>query len=108
LKPIDESLGVREDLLETVYETGAPLMSRALTELGAVVKTSANATDANSGKGRKTYSLYVLQRVGCPSEGEYLNHSLMYKCIFLYNCINAWSKTGIVAVFFLNNGRHAD
>jgi hypothetical protein len=87
------------------YETGAPLMSHALTELGAVVETSPNVIDANSGKGRKTYSLYDLQRFGSPAEGDYLNHCLTYKHICLYNSINAWSKTGIVAVFFLNNGR---
>lgn len=101
LQPIQAD-GVREDLLETVYETGAPLMSRALTELGAVVKTS------DSDKGRKSYSLFDLQRVGSPSEGEYLHHSLSYKRIFLYSSVNAKNKTGIVAVFFLNNARSSD
>jgi hypothetical protein len=33
LKPIDESFGVREDLLKMAYETGAPLMPRALSLL---------------------------------------------------------------------------
>jgi hypothetical protein len=49
-----------------------------------------------------------LQGVGNPSEGEYLNHPLTYKPICLYNSINAWSKTGVVAAFFLNNGQNED
>ena len=104
----DESEGVREDLLETIYETGAPLMARALTELGAVVKTSPNATDADSGKGRKSYSLFDLQRLDSPSQGEYLHHSLSYKRIFLYTSVNARSKIGVVAIFLMNNGRSGD
>lgn len=100
LLPVDSDLeSTREDLLETVYETGAPLMSRALTELGSMVKTN------ESDSGRKSYSLSDLQRVESPSEGEYLHRSLSYKRIFLYTSVNTRSKTGIVAVFLLNNGR---
>jgi DNA polymerase epsilon subunit 1 len=105
LLPVDSEKAeeVREDLLETIYETETPLMSRALTELGAVVKASQHDTDA--GKNRKSYALSDLQRVVTPSEGEYLHHSLKYKRIFLYTSINARTKTGVVAVFLMSNGR---
>lgn len=98
--------GIREDLLETIYETGAPLMSRALIELGTVVKT--NDADTDSGKARKTYSLLDLKRVARPTEGEYLHQSLSYKRVFLYNSVNARSKTGVVAVFILSSGKASD
>lgn len=84
------------------------ITSRAVTELGLVVKMSSNATDANSAKAERLTLCTICNVSAAPpkdSEGEYMNHSLTYKHICLYN---ARSKTGFVAAFFLNNGRNAD
>ena len=110
LRPVDFEISeeVKEVVLESVYETGTPLMSRALMQLGAIVKVGPTATATDSGKSRKSYALSDLQRVGCPSEGEYLHQQLSYKRIFMYTSINARSKTGVVAVFMMNNGRGSE
>eukprot|EP00980_Cylindrotheca_fusiformis_P026149 scaffold15472_cov117-Cylindrotheca_fusiformis.AAC.13 len=86
-----------ESLLVEIFETGTPLMMRALTELGCVSKLS--PTKNRQTKGNKSYVLSDLQRVDRPSEGIYLNKTLSYKRCFLYTRINPRTKTGIVAFF---------
>lgn len=90
----------KSPLLEAIYETGTPLMTRALTELGSVAKLARDGTKKN----QKSYSLMDLKRVERPTEGQYLHPRLSYKRCFLYVRTNARSKTGLVALFTINGG----
>lgn len=80
--------------LDVAYETGMPLMLRALTGLGCVVRAGG---DNSSGR---MFALNELRKVNNPGEGGYLNGDMNYCRTFIYNGINYRSKTGIVAVFF--------
>jgi DNA polymerase epsilon subunit 1 len=88
------------NLLQGVYESGMPLMMRALSELGSVTKVIGGADKRN----QKSFNLIDLKRVEKPSEGMYLNCDLSYKRCFLYVRINPSSKTGVVALFKMNGG----
>jgi DNA polymerase epsilon subunit 1 len=99
LKPVHSNGQDDDAALEGVYETGVPLMARALTQLGCVSKLS-----PNSQKSQKSHLLSELKRVDRPSEGLYLNPSVSYKRNFLYVRTNPRTKTGIVALFTLHGG----
>ena len=100
LAPVDGS-DVSGDLFETLYESSNPLMTKLLAEMGAVAKLEQSAA---SDKGKRSYSLADLSFVERPSEGEYLNSAMSYKRIFLYTRIHPKSKTGIVALYFIDGG----
>ena len=89
---------VGPDILEAVYETSTPLMHRALTDLGCVVKI-----DGSFDGLKKSFQLSELRRVDTPTEGEYLHKGLTFKRIFMYNGINPKSRTGIVGLFFIDD-----
>jgi DNA polymerase epsilon subunit 1 len=91
-----------ESLLIEIFETGTPLMMRALTELGCVSKVTRSAP--RQGKSKKSHLLSELQRVDQPNEGLYLNKNLSYKRCFLYTRVNPRTKTGLVAFFALRGG----
>jgi len=97
LQPV-ESIDEAEDIFERMYESGAPLMSRVLTQLGSIARLNAPT------QGRRNYLLTDLTRVDRPTEGEYLHTALSYKRLFLYVRINPRTKTGIVALYFLDGG----
>ena len=85
------------DILEAVYETSTPLMLRALTDLGCVVKTNGSV----DGMKKKSFQLSELKRIDNSTEGEYLHKDLEFKRIFVYNGISPRTRTGIVGLFFL-------
>lgn len=99
LKPVD-STEDQEALFETMYESGTPLMTRLLSELGSIAKV--NVPDSR--RTTKAYSLSELSRIDRPSGGEYLAKELTYKRLFLYVRINPRTKSGIVALFDLEGG----
>ena len=103
LQPLDESLE-QGDCLETIYETGVPLVVRALNELGCVSKVNAGMLKDGPRKGQKSYSLMELTRVDRPLEGEYLHKTLSYKRLFFYSRVNPKTKTGLVALFVMDGG----
>jgi DNA polymerase epsilon subunit 1 len=98
-RPIDSSFQI-EDVLEAVYESGTPLLTRALTELGSIVRVSKSGAITKT----KKYLLSDLERVDRPINGEYLHHQLSYKRLFLYIRFNAKTKTGIVSLFSIGSG----
>jgi DNA polymerase epsilon subunit 1 len=98
-RPVDSSYLV-EDVLEAVYESGTPLLTRALTELGSIVKVCQSGALTKT----KRYLLSDLARVDRPINGEYLHHQLSYKRMFLYIRFNTKTKTGIVALFSIGAG----
>jgi len=100
LSPVDKNFG-RDKLFEEVYETGYPLMTKILAELGSVSKLVAVN---NSKKNQKAYNLTDLKMVEKPTEGVYLNGEVSYKRCFLYVKINPKLKTGLVAFFIMNGG----
>lgn len=89
-----------ETLLESMYESETPLLSRALASLGAVSRL----VSGDESKQKKSLNLFDLAKVERPAEGEYLHASMVYKRIFLYVRLNSTSKTGIVALFLLDGG----
>lgn len=91
-----------ESLLVEIFETGTPLMMRALTELGCVSKVT--RSEPRQTKGAKSHLLSELQRVDRPSEGLYLNKTISFKRCFLYTRINPRTKTGLVAFFTIRGG----
>ncbi|KAI2497495.1 protein of unknown function (DUF1744) [Fragilaria crotonensis] len=88
-----------EGVFESLYESSHPLMLRALTEMGCVVKTSQSEPD---GRLRKNFQLDELQRVHKPAGGDYLHSRLQFKKIFIYHGVNPRTKAGIVAVFVVD------
>lgn len=100
LQPVD-SKDTTEDVFETLYESGTPLITRILTEIGSVARLNQSVVRA---KNRKAYSLSDLSRIDHPAEGEYLHRQLSYKRTFLYVRINPKTKTGIIALFNLVGG----
>jgi DNA polymerase epsilon subunit 1 len=100
LQPVDEKLE-QGDCLESVYETGTPLLSRALNELGCVSRVN---KEFAKGQLKTSYSLTELSRVDRPLQGEYLHNTLSYKRLFLYTRLNPKSKTGLVALFVMEGG----
>ncbi|KAL3942259.1 MAG: hypothetical protein SGBAC_003529 [Bacillariaceae sp.] len=88
-------------ILVEVFETGTPLLTRALTELGSVARVS---NFGSHRKDAKSHLLSDLQRVDRPSEGLYLNLNLSYKRTFLYTRINPKTRTGLVALFIIEGG----
>lgn len=86
------------NILEAVYESSTPLMHRALTDLGCVVKT-----DVTFDGLKKSFQLSELRRVDNPTEGEYLHKGLAFKRLFVYNGINPKSRIGIVGLFFIES-----
>ena len=106
LRPVNQSLKL-DDVLETMFESETPLMTRLLAELGCIVKVNQSTSRSRT----KTFSLNDLTRVDRPVGGEYLHCKLSYKRQFLYVRINSKTKTGIVTVFtikFGNDGSGAD
>lgn len=89
---------VFQDVFESLYESGTPLLSRIITELGSIARL--NPTAIRSKKTR-SYSLSDLIRIDRPSEGEYLHRDMQYKRVFLYVRINPKTKTGLVSVFII-------
>jgi DNA polymerase epsilon subunit 1 len=100
LKSLSQTSAVeQEDIFENLYETSHPLMLRAMSVLGCVVKAS--QTSSPDEKLRRNFQLHELQRVHKPGDGEYLHNRLQYKKIFLYHGVNPRTKTGIIAVFVI-------
>ena len=99
LHPINQSFKL-EDVLETMYESETPLVTRLLSELGCIVKVNQSASRSKT----KKFFLSDLSRVDRPSGGEYLHSQLSFKRVFLYIRINSKTKTGIVAVFTIKYG----
>ena len=89
-------------VLEGVYETGTPLMVRALTQLGCVSKLT--TTKTHKIRGQKSHLLSDLKRVDRPAEGGYLNRSVSYKRCFLYVRLHPRTKIGLVALFNMHGG----
>jgi DNA polymerase epsilon subunit 1 len=100
LMPVDRGLK-RADCLISIFETGVPLVNRALNELGCVAKV--NPTSGTT-KGQKSYSLEQLSRVDRPSDGEYLHISLSYKRIFVYFRLHPRTRVGVIGVLAMNGG----
>lgn len=103
LVPVDPKDSI-DDVLETLYESGTPLPTRIVAELGSIVRLSPSGAKSDKKKRDKTLSLSDLRKIDRPSEGEYLNKQLSYKRVFLYVRINPKTKTGIVAVFSIKEG----
>ena len=91
-----------DPILEGIFETGVPLMARALTELGCVSRL--NSSLSNKGKGKRSHLLSDLKRVDRPSEGHYLNSKVSFKRCFLYVRLHPRAKTGMVALFTIHGG----
>jgi DNA polymerase epsilon subunit 1 len=87
-------------LLQGIYETGTPLMLRALSALGCISKVAGGTNKRKE----KYYNLMDLEGVDKPSEGLYLNSDISYKRCFLYVRIHPTSKTGVIAFFLLDGG----
>lgn len=102
LQPVDGDLQP-SDCVESIYETGVPLLARALNELGCVSRVNSSSSQP-SRKGQKSYSLLELTRVDRPLEGEYLHNSLSYKRIFFYSRFNPRTRVGLVGIFVMKNG----
>jgi DNA polymerase epsilon subunit 1 len=103
LQPVDPSHRI-EDVLGTMYESGTPLLTRALTELGSIVKVSQSASRSKI----KSYFLSELARVDRPTGGEYLHRQLSYKRVFMYIRVNPKTKTGIVTLFSIGTSIGSD
>lgn len=99
LQPVKQSTKL-EDVLETMYESETPLLTRLLSELGCIVKVNQSSSRSKT----KKFFLTDLSRVDRPSGGEYLHRQLSFKRVFLYIRINPKTKTGIVAVFTIKCG----
>jgi DNA polymerase epsilon subunit 1 len=97
LHPVKQSVK-REDVLETMYESETPLLTRLLSELGCIVKVNQSRSKT------KKFFLSDLSRVDRPVGGEYLHRQLSFKRVFLYIRINSKTKTGIVAAFTIKFG----
>ena len=91
-----------DPILEGIYETGVPLMVRALTDLGCISRLNSSRT--HKAKGQKSHFLSELKRVDRPTEGHYLNNQVSYKRCFLYVRLHPRAKTGLVAVFTIHGG----
>ena len=91
----------QRELLQEIYETGTPLMTKLLTELGSISKLSVGD---GTRKNQKSYNLKDLKIVNKPSEGIYLNDNVSYRRSFLYVRMNSKSKSGLVALFMINGG----
>eukprot|EP00529_Nitzschia_sp_RCC80_P002741 CAMPEP_0113444100 /NCGR_PEP_ID=MMETSP0014_2-20120614/2493_1 /TAXON_ID=2857 /ORGANISM="Nitzschia sp." /LENGTH=1934 /DNA_ID=CAMNT_0000335103 /DNA_START=203 /DNA_END=6003 /DNA_ORIENTATION=- /assembly_acc=CAM_ASM_000159 len=87
------------NLLDKIYESGTPLITRALNELGSVAKLN-NAAAAS----KRFFELSDLKGLGRPSEGPYLNDRVSFRRNFLYARMNAKNKTGLIALFSINGG----
>ncbi len=98
---LQEASGASDNkvLLEQIYETGTPLLTRVLTELGCVSKLN-----TSSSRKQKSHRLSDLKRVDRPTEGPYLHPKLSYRRAFLYARINPKTKIGIVAFFSIDKG----
>ncbi|EED94471.1 DNA polymerase [Thalassiosira pseudonana CCMP1335] len=83
-------------ILESVYEMGTPLLLRALMHLGSVCRPS-SGRDAKAGK---VYDLSELS----PVTREYLHSHLSYRRIFLYENLNQKKKSGLVGLFIMEGG----
>jgi len=101
LVPVDLN-DTMENVFETMYESGTPLLTRILTEVGSIARLSPSA--AQSGTNKKAYALTDLARIDRPSEGEYLHKQLSYRRVFLYIRIDPKKKTGVVALYSINGG----
>jgi DNA polymerase epsilon subunit 1 len=99
--PVDKKLDGQNKLFDDVYETGAPLMTNILSELGSISKLS---VFDGSKRNQKSYNLTDLKMVEKPTDGIYLNSNISYKRCFLYVRMNLKSKTGLVALFTINGG----
>jgi DNA polymerase epsilon subunit 1 len=97
--PVKTSVNI-EEILESMYESETPLLTRLLTELGAIVKVNQSVARSKSNK----YYLSDLARVNRPLSGEYFHRQLSFKRVFLYIRVNAKTKTGIVALFAIKVG----
>lgn len=98
LRPVDGSINV-SDILESLFESETPLVTRILAELGTVTRVN-----ESSGVAKKMYELSELSRVDRPTEGEYLHNGLAYRRVFLYVRVHPKTKTGVVALYLLDGG----
>jgi len=104
LVPVDPKDSI-DAVLETLYESGTPLSTRIVAELGSIVRFNPSSSQPDHEKRKtKTLSLTELRKIDRPTEGEYLNKQLSYKRVFLYVRINPKTKTGIVTVFSMKEG----
>ena len=99
--PVDQKADRENKLFEEVYESGTPLMTKILSELGCVSKL---ALGDGSKKNQKSYNLTDLKMVSKPTEGTYLSNKVSYKRSFLYVRMNSKSKTGLIALFMIDGG----
>ena len=106
LKPSDSSVEPSSldglgRLLDSVYETGTPLLLKATMHLGSVCRPGSD----RDGKSSREYELMELSPVVRPKEGgEYLHPKLSFRRIFLYENVNARKKTGLVGLFVMEGG----
>lgn len=89
-----------DSLVESMFESRTPLLTRLLCETGSVCKLRPNAVRSKN----KTYSLEDIVRVDRPIEREYLHSALSYRQVFLYVRINQKTRSGIVALFITESG----
>jgi DNA polymerase epsilon subunit 1 len=101
IEPV-QHLDKAEFMLESVFESGVPLLNRALTELGSFCRVK---TESQSSKGRKGYLLTDLIRVERPATKEYLHRDISFSRIFLYVRTHPRTKTGVVALYVIDNGK---
>jgi DNA polymerase epsilon subunit 1 len=86
-----------EDLIESLYEMSTSELFRSLIQVGCICRMSPNAQE-RSGK----YSLKDLKFIDSPKEGSYLNTSLQFRKLFLFERLHSRSQTGIVTLFIVN------
>ncbi|KAL3782437.1 hypothetical protein HJC23_006010 [Cyclotella cryptica] len=99
LKPKDSKIDMKPDnLFQSVYEMGTPLLLRALMHLGSICRPS-SVRDAKAGT---VYDLSELTPVSRPAEGEYLHSKFSYRRIFLYENLNHKKKSGLVGLFIMD------
>jgi DNA polymerase epsilon subunit 1 len=87
------------NLLDKIYETGTPLLTRALNDLGSVVKLTKAGTAT-----KRFYNLADLKGLERPSEGLYLNERVSFRRNFLYVRMSAKTRSGLIALFSINGG----
>lgn len=98
---VKESRHKGSNLLDGIYESGTPLLTRALSELGSVAKLACEKATEN----RKVFSLTDMKRLESPSGGPYLHEKVSFRRSFLYVRVNARKEnSGLIALFTINGG----
>jgi DNA polymerase epsilon subunit 1 len=87
----------KEILIESFYELGTTQTLRSLLRTGCVCRVDSSSI-GKSGK----YALSDLKLVEQPASGQYLNPSLSFRKIFLYERLHTRSHTGLIVVFVMD------